>query len=202
MTQTILCIDMESVLTPELWQAVAKGFWVEELMLTTKDIDDNKKLMEHRLKYLNENDITYSKMQEILSKVDLLPWALDFLNRARDKMQVIILSDTFIQLGKPFVQKLWNPTIFCHDLIVEDDKIVDYKFRIQDQKTQAVKRFKQLNFKTFATWDSFNDTGMIKEADAGCFFQPGKKATDAFPEIDIANDYEELKWYIDRFMEE
>ncbi len=82
MTQTILCIDMESVLTPELWQSIAKEANVEELMLTTKDIDDNKKLMEHRLRYLNENNITYSRIQEILSKVDLLPWALDFLNWA------------------------------------------------------------------------------------------------------------------------
>ncbi len=90
-------------------------------------------------------------------------------------MEVIILSDTFIELWKPFVRKLWNPTIFCHNFTIVNDKIVDYSHRIEDQKTEAVKKFKELNFRTFATWDSFNDTGMLKEADDGCFFQPWKR---------------------------
>lgn len=196
MKQTILCLDMEWVLTPEIWEEVAKTTWIKELMLTTKDIADYDELMTHRLKYMNKNNLTLSKIQEVIATLEPYTWVVDFLDWARDKMQVIILSDTFEEFAKPLVKKMKNPTIFCHNLLIEDNKIVWYKLRTPDQKTKAVKRFKEINFNTIAAWDSFNDTGMLNEADFWLFFKPWKKATDAFPDLDIANDYEELKSYI------
>lgn len=198
MKQTILCLDMEWVLTPEIWEEVAKVTNIEELMLTTKDIADYDKLMQHRLFHMDKNWLTLSKIQEVISTIDPLPWSIDFLNWARKKMQVVILSDTFIEFAKPLVEKMLNPTIFCHNLIIENDKIVNYKLRIKDQKTETVRRFKELNFNTIAAWDSFNDTWMLNEANFGFFYKPGKKATDAFPTIEIANNYEELRKYIER----
>ena len=198
MKQTILCLDMEWVLTPEIWEEVSKNTGIQELMLTTKDIADYDELMNYRKVHLDKNWLTLSKIQEVIWTIDLLPWSLEFIQWAQERMQVIILSDTFIEFAKPLLKKMWNPTIFCHNLIIENNKIVDYKLRIKDQKTHAVKKFKELNFLTIAAWDSFNDTGMLNEADFWFFFKPGKKATDAFPTIEIANDYEELKKLIER----
>ncbi len=198
MKQTILCLDMEWVLTPEIWEEVSKNTWIKELMLTTKDIADYDELMNYRKLHMNKNWLTLDKIQEVISTIDLLPWCLEFINWARERMQVIILSDTFIEFAKPLLKKMWNPTIFCHNLIIENNKIVDYKLRIQDQKTKAVKRFKELNFNTIAAWDSFNDTWMLNEADFWFFFKPWKKATDAFPHIEIAQNYEELKKLIEK----
>lgn len=198
MKQTILCLDMEWVLTPEIWEEVSKNTGIKELMLTTKDIADYDELMNYRKLHMNNNWLTLSKIQEVISTIDLLPWAIDFMNWAKDNMQVVILSDTFIEFAKPLLKKMWNPTIFCHNLIIEDNKIVDYKLRNKDQKTEAVKRFKELNFNVIAAWDSFNDTGMLNEANFWFFFKPGKKATDAFPNIPVAQSYEELKTFIEK----
>lgn len=197
MKQTILCLDMEWVLTPEIWEEVSKNTGIKELILTTKDIADYDELMNHRKLHMNNNWLTLNKIQEVISTIDLLPWCLEFINWARERMQVVILSDTFIEFAKPLLKKMWNPTIFCHNLIIEDNKIVDYKLRIRDQKTEAVKRFKELNFNTIAAWDSLNDTGMLNEANFWFFYKPGKKATDAFPNIPVAQNYEELKKLIE-----
>ncbi|MDD3303081.1 MAG: bifunctional phosphoserine phosphatase/homoserine phosphotransferase ThrH, partial [Candidatus Gracilibacteria bacterium] len=142
MKQTILCLDMEGVLTPEIWEEVSKNTKIKELMLTTKDIADYDKLMKHRLEHMEKNGLTLSKIEEVISTIDPLPGAIDFLNRAREKMQVIILSDTFEEFAKPLIKKMNYPTIFCHNLIIEDDKITGYKLRIKDQKTKTVKKFK------------------------------------------------------------
>lgn len=198
MKQTILCLDMEWVLTPEIWEEVAKISWVNELMLTTKDIADYDELMNHRLKHTKENNLTLSKIEEVISKIEPYEWVIDFLDWAKGKMQVIILSDTFEEFAKPLVKKMKNPTIFCHNLIIKDDEIIWYKLRTSDQKTKAVKKFKELNFNVIAAWDSFNDTGMLNEADFWVFFKAWKKAIDAFPNIEKTNNYEELKKFIQK----
>ncbi len=196
MKQPILCLDMESVLTPEIWPNVAKLTGIEKLKLTTADIADYDELMKMRLEICKENNITLSKIQEVISSMDLLPWVLDFLIWARKNMQVVILSDTFIEFAEPFIKKMNYPTIFCHSLVVKNDNIIDYKLRISDQKTKAVKKFKELNFNVIASWDSFNDTWMLNEADFWFFFKPWEKARNAFPNIKIATSYDELKEFI------
>ena len=200
MKPIILCMDMESVLTPEIWEEVAKRTWVNELLLTTKDIADYNKLMNHRLEHLNKNWIGLSVIEDVVSTIEPLPWAADFLSRARSKMQVIVLSDTFIEIAKPLVTKLWNPTIFSHNILIDNDKIVDYKLRISDQKTKSVEKFKELNFTTIAVGDSLNDTGMLKMADYWYFFNPWEKARNEFPDIPVINSFEELKLLIDKII--
>lgn len=196
MKQTILCLDMEWVLTPEIWEELSKTTWIKELMLTTKDIADYDELMNHRLKYLKESNLTLSEIEEVISTIDPFNGVVEFLDWAREKMQVIILSDTFEEFAKPLVVKMKNPTIFCHNLLIEDNEIVWYKLRTSDQKTKAVKRFKELNFNVIAAGDSFNDTGMLNEADAWVFFKAWEKAIKAFPLIEKTNSYEELKTFI------
>ncbi len=199
MQQTILCLDMEWVLTPEIWEEVAKTTWIEELMLTTKDIADYDELMAHRLKYVNENNLTIHDIEKIISTMDPFEWAVEFLDRAKEKMQVIILSDTFIEFARPLVKKMKQTTIFCHNLLVDDNgKITWYKLRVDDQKTKTVKKFKELNFQAIAAGDSFNDTGMLQEAHYGFFFKPSPKTVVQFPDLEIANNYEELKVFIDK----
>jgi len=198
MKQTILCLDMEWVLTPEIWQAVAKETQIKELELTTKDIADYDELMNHRLKYIRENNITLDFIQNIISQLDPYKWVVEFLAWAEEKMQVIVLSDTFIEFAKPLVKKMNNPTIFCHNLLSDENwNITWYKLRLNDQKTEAVRRFKELNFKVIASGDSFNDTWMLVEADHWFFFKPSPKTVEQFPQFAIADNYEELKKYID-----
>lgn len=200
MKPVILCMDMESVLTPEIWEEVAKRTNVPELLLTTKDIADYNQLMNHRLEHLDKNWITLSTIEDVVATIDPLPWAPEFLTRARNKVQVVVLSDTFIEIANPLVKKLWNPTIFSHNIVTENDKIIDYKLRMHDQKTEAVKRFKELNFITIAVGDSLNDTGMLNMADHGYFFNPWEKARTAFPDIKVINNFEELKILIDKIV--
>lgn len=199
MKQTILCLDMEWVLTGEIWEEVAKTTGIEALMLTTKDIADYDELMAHRLKHMNENWLKIQDVQNVISTMDPVLGCVEFLDWARERMQVVILSDTFIEFAKPLIKKMKMPTIFCHNLIIEDDGTISgYKLRTTDQKTKAVKRFNELNFQTIAAGDSFNDTGMLQEATHGTFFKPSSKTVEQFPHLNIANDYEELKAFISR----
>lgn len=188
MEQIILCIDMESVLTPEIWVWVAKKLGIKELELTTKDIADYDELMIHRLKIIERENIDLKYIQDVISEMEPLEWVNDFLDWAKERMQIIILSDTFIEFAKPLIEKMNRPTIFCHNLIIDDNwKISWYKLRINNQKQKAVKKFNELNFKTIAVWDSFNDTWMLQEAHHWIFFRPGIKTAEQFPNIPIKN---------------
>ena len=153
--------------------------------------------MNHRLKYIRENNINLEYIQNIIRELDPFEWVVDFLNWAQEKMQVIVLSDTFIEFAWPLIDKMWKPTIFCHNLLTDEEwNITWYKLRLKDQKTEAVKRFKELNFNVIASWDSFNDTWMLWEAHNWFFFKPSPKTVEQFPQYLIAEDYEELKDYI------
>lgn len=199
MKQTILCLDMEWVLTGEIWQEVAKTTGIEALMLTTKDIADYDELMTHRLKHMAEHNLKIQDIQNVISTMDPAPGCVEFLDWARERMQVVILSDTFIEFARPLIKKMKMPTIFCHNLIIDEDgTITGYKLRTTDQKTKAVKRFNELNFQTIAAGDSFNDTGMLQEADFGFFYKPSPKTVEQFPHLEIADNYEELKAFISK----
>ena len=198
MEQTILCLDMESVLTPEIWINVAKKTGIKELELTTKDIADYDELMNHRLKILEKENINLKYIQDVISEMDPFDWVVEFLTWAKERMQVIILSDTFREFAKPLIEKMNNPTIFCHNLIIDENwNISGYKLRLNNQKQRAVEKFKELNFKTIAVWDSFNDTWMLQEAHTWIFFRPSAKTAELFPHLPIVNNYEELKVMIE-----
>ncbi len=190
----LICSDLESVLAPEMWAEIAKKTEIKELELTTRDIPDFDKLMKRRIGILKKNNLKIQDLKKIVKDSEPLEGAKNFLSWLRSQAQVIILSETFIEFTGSLMKKLDMPTLFCHNFkITNDGTIEDYEIRLENQKQKAVESFKNLNFETIAFGDSYNDVNMIKSADAGFFFQPPKNITQEFPEIPVANNYEELK---------
>ena len=190
--QTIVTLDLEGVLIPEIWIAVAETIGIPELRRTTRDETDYDLLMRQRLAILDQHGLTMSAIEQVISTLRPLPGALDFLNALREMTQVIILSDTFEQFGRPFMRQLGMPTLFCHRLIVENDRIVDFELRQVDQKRHAVEAFKALNYRIVAAGDSYNDTAMLASADAGYLFHAPDNVIKEFPQFRAINDFETL----------
>lgn len=188
----IACLDMEGVLVPEIWINVAEATGIDELRLTTRDISDYDELMRHRLAVMAEHGLTVSTIKEVIAHMGPMPGAVDFLDRLREHWQVVILSDTFYDFAEPLMAQMGRPTIFCHNLVVKDDRVVDYRLRMKDQKREAVRAFQGLNFTTLAAGDSYNDTRMLLEADFGALFCPPARVVEEFPGLPVAEDYETL----------
>ena len=183
---------MEGVLTPEIWIAVAEKTGIAELRRTTRDEPDYDKLMQSRLAILDQHGLKLSEIQKVIGTLELLPGARAFMDTLRSQVQVLILSDTFEQFAAPFMRQLGMPTLLYHTLIVENDKIVNYKLRLPDQKREAVAAFKKLNYRVIAAGDSFNDTSMLKEADAGFLFHAPDNIKAQFPEFKAVDEYDDL----------
>lgn len=200
MKQALVTLDMEGVLTPEIWIAVAEKTGIAELRRTTRDEPDYDKLMQSRLAILDQHGLKLSEIQKIIGTLELLPGARAFMDTLRSQVQVLILSDTFEQFAAPFMRQLGMPTLLCHTLIVENDKIVNYKLRLPDQKREAVAAFKKLNYRVIAAGDSFNDTSMLKEADAGFLFHAPDNIKAQFPEFKAVDEYDDLLALINKAM--
>ncbi len=192
MKQALVTLDMEGVLTPEIWIAVAEKTGIAELRRTTRDEPDYDKLMQSRLAILDQHGLKLSEIQKVIGTLELLPGARAFMDTLRSEVQVLILSDTFEQFAAPFMRQLGMPSLLCHTLIVENDKIVNYKLRLPDQKREAVMAFKKLNYRVIAAGDSFNDTSMLKEADAGFLFHAPDNIKAQFPEFTAVDEYDDL----------
>ena len=190
----VACLDLEGVLVPEIWIAFAEKTGIEKLRLTTRDIPDYDELMRGRLKILNDHNLRISDIQNVIKQVFPMEGAKDFLSWLKTEFQVIILSDTFNQFAGPLMEKLDHPTLFCHDLIVDNSgRITDYKLRIRDAKTKAVKALQGLNLKVIAAGDSYNDTGMLQQAEAGILFKAPTNVIEEFPQFPVTRNYEEFK---------
>ena len=190
--QTMVTLDLEGVLVPEIWIAVAETTGIEELRRTTRDEPNYDLLMRQRLALLAEHNLTMSAIAQVISTLHPLPGAKDFLDALREKTQVIILSDTFEQFGLPFMRQLGMPTLLCHRLIVENDRIVDFELRQVDQKRRAVEAFKALNYRVAAAGDSYNDTAMLASADAGFLFHAPDNVIAEFPQFPSLSSFSEL----------
>ncbi|MFQ5673409.1 MAG: bifunctional phosphoserine phosphatase/homoserine phosphotransferase ThrH [Nitrospinales bacterium] len=189
----IVCLDLEGVLVPEIWIAFAEKTGIETLRLTTRDISDYDRLMRGRLKILDEHGLKLADIQQVIRGIQPLNGAGDFLNRLRSEFQVIILSDTFNEFASPLMEKLGYPALFCNSLEVNGDgRITGYRLRQNDGKTKAVAALKSLNFPVIAAGDSYNDTGMLMEADAGILFRPPQNVIDEFPQYPVTQTYAEL----------
>jgi len=189
----IICLDLEGVLIPEIWISFAEKTGIEQLRLTTRDIPDYDVLMNKRLSILREHRLGLHEIQEVIDQLDPLPGARDFLDRLREEFQVILLSDTFYEFAMPLMRKLGWPTLFCHKLsVAQDGSISNYLLRITDPKRKAVKSLHELNFKVIASGDSYNDTNMLAEADAGILFCAPDNVIREFPQFPLASTYEEL----------
>ena len=190
----LACLDLEGVLLPEIWIAFAEKTGIEQLKLTTREIPDYDELMQGRLKILNDNNLKLIDIQNVIKTLSPLSGAIDFLAWLKSEFQVIILSDTFYQFVEPLTKSLDYPTLFCNDLIVNSKgDITGYQLRQKDGKTKAVSALKKLNFKVIAAGDSYNDTGMLQEADAGILFCPPDNVIKEFPQFPVSRNYEEFK---------
>jgi phosphoserine/homoserine phosphotransferase len=192
MKQTIVTLDMEGVLTPEIWIAVAEKTGIEALRRTTRDEPDYDKLMRSRLAILDQHGLSLSAIQTVIGTLEPLPGARKFLDTLRSRVQLLILSDTFEQFAAPFMRQLGMPTLLCHTLLISEDKIVDYRLRIPDQKRAAVLALQQLNYRVIAAGDSFNDTSMLGAADAGFLFHAPANIKAQFPQFVAVDDYDDL----------
>jgi len=183
---------MEGVLTPEIWIAVADKTKIPELRRTTRDEPDYDKLMRGRLAILDQHQIKLSDIQEVIGSLKPLPGAKEFLDELRAAVQTIILSDTFEQFAQPLMKQLGWPTLLCHRLVVQNDRIVDYQLRQSDQKRKAVAALKSLNYQVVSAGDSYNDTGMLCEADYGFLIHAPENVKRDFPQLKSVDSLPEL----------
>ena len=189
----ITCLDLEGVLVPEIWVAFAEESGIEELKKTTRDEPDYNKLMAWRLDVLRKNGLGIKEIQETISKIDPLPGAKEFLDTLRSERQVVIISDTFTQFAQPLMKKLGWPTIFCNELVIDEDgKISDFKMRVENSKYSTVKALQSMGFDTVASGDSYNDLGMIKASKAGFLFRSTDSIKAETPDVPAYETYDEL----------
>lgn len=197
----VITLDLEGVLVPEIWIEFAEITRIPELRLTTRDIPDYDALMKKRIGLLERHGLKLKDIQAVIGKMVPMEGAKAFLDDLRRRTQVVILSDTFTQFAGPLMEKLGLPTIFCNTLTVDPSgAVTGYRLRQKDGKKIAVQSFHQMGLRVYAAGDSYNDTGMLTEADAGFFFCPPDSIVAQFPQIPVTRDYAELKAAFDPFL--
>lgn len=190
--QNVVTLDLEGVLVPEVWVALAERTGIDALRRTTRDEPDYDVLMRGRLELLDEHRLGLDAIQEVIAGLEPLPGAAAFLDALRERTQVIILSDTFEEFAAPLMRQLGWPTILCHRLEVTDGRVTGYRLRMPDQKRAAVEALRSLNYRVIAAGDSYNDTSMLLAADAGFLFHAPDNVIAEFPELPALDTYDEL----------
>jgi len=190
----IICLDLEGVLVPEIWISLAERTKIKDLFLTTRDIEDYSELMNHRLKVFKREGLKIEDIHEAVNVLEPFDGAKDFLDTLSKDFQVVILSDTFYEIASPLFNKLGNPTVFCHHLDISKTGVIEgYKLRIENQKKRAVEAFHKLGFSVYAAGDSYNDIGMLQEADLGILFSAPSELMQKYKNFKTANNYTQLK---------
>lgn len=190
----IACLDLEGVLVPEIWIAFAEKTGIEALKKTTRDEPDYDVLMRYRLDILREHGLGLNEIQEVIATLEPLPGAIEFVDWLRERFQVVILSDTFYEFASPLMKQLRYPTLLCHKLeTAEDGTVIDYHLRQANPKRQAVVGFKSMYYRTIAAGDSYNDTTMLAEADAGILFHAPENVIAEFPQFPAVQSFADLK---------
>jgi phosphoserine/homoserine phosphotransferase len=197
----IVCADMEGIFTPEIWINVAEITGIEELRLTTRDIPDYDVLMKRRLAILKQHGLTLQDIQAVIAKMKPLDGARDFLNWLRSRLQVIIVSDTYVEFAGPLLEKLGQPTLFCNTLSVDaDGRISGYNLRQKDGKKKVATALANLNYKVIAIGDSYNDISMLKAAERAILYCPPDNVKEEYSEFAITRTYDELKQAIKKII--
>ena len=195
----IVCLDLEGVLVPEIWINFAERTGIPEFRRTTRDEPNYDTLMKYRLGLLAEHGLGLPDIQKVINAMGPMPGARVFLDKLREDYEVIILSDTFYEFAHPLMRQLAWPTLFCHSLETDaNGLVVDYHLRMPEQKREAVKRFKEMNFTVVAAGDSYNDTAMLGEADAGILYHPPENVIREFPQYPVTLNYDQLRSEIDK----
>jgi len=195
----IVCLDMEGVLTPEIWHHVAARTQIKELNLTTRDVKDYRELMDMRVQICRNNQVTLEKIQSYIAELDVFPGARKFLDWIRERYQLVILSDTFEEFAGHFMGLLGRPTLLCHNINYNSATLqLEYFIRQENAKAKAVEALKSLNVRLLAAGDSYNDIHMLKAADVATFFRAPKNINEQFPQFGNLQAYEELQEFISR----
>jgi len=189
---TLVVLDVEGVLVPEIWIAVAERTGIGQLRRTTRDEPDYDALMRDRLDLLAHHGIGLSTITKVIGELSPLPGAREFLDELRSRMPVVLLSDTFAEFAGPLMAQLGRPTILCHNLEVVDDRIVGYRLRMADQKRHAVLAFQSLGYRVLASGDSYNDVSMLLAADHGYLFRSPERVQREFPQLPAFESYADL----------
>jgi phosphoserine/homoserine phosphotransferase len=190
----IACLDLEGVLVPEIWIDFAERTGIDALKATTRDIPDYDVLMKQRLRLLDESGLGLNDIQKVIADMKPMEGAADFLNWLRERFQVVILSDTFYEFAAPLMAQLGYPMLLCHKLETDENgRVTDYKLRQANPKRQAIVGFKSMYYRTIAAGDSYNDTTMLAEADAGILFKAPAKVIEEFSQYPAVHEYEDLK---------
>jgi phosphoserine/homoserine phosphotransferase len=189
----LVTLDVEGVLLPEIWIAVAERTGIEALRRTTRDEPDYDVLMRYRLDLLARHGLGLSAITDVIGSLSPLPGAAEFLDDLRARAPVVLLSDTFAEFAGPLMAQLGRPTILCHNLVVQDDRIVGYRLRMADQKRHAVLAFQSLGYRVLASGDSYNDVSMLLAADAGFLFRAPDRVKAEFPQLPAFETYDELQ---------
>ena len=197
----IVCSDLEGVFVPEIWINVSKRTGIDELKLTTRDISDYNALMRRRLEILQQHGLTLHDIQHVISLIEPLPGARDFLVWLRLQTEVIIVSDTFVEFADPLIEKLGRPTLFCHHLTVDKNSIIiDFNLRQPDAKKKTVEALQSLNYKVIAIGDSYNDINMLQQAELGILFRPPQNVIDDYASFTVVHSYTDLKQILTKYL--
>ncbi|KDE38622.1 MAG: bifunctional phosphoserine phosphatase/homoserine phosphotransferase ThrH [Nitrincola lacisaponensis] len=190
----LACLDLEGVLIPEIWIAFAEETGIDELKATTRDIPDYDQLMQQRLRILDAHGLTLPQIQDTISRLTPLEGAVEFVDWLRERFQLVILSDTFYEFAQPLMRQLGFPTLLCHKLNVDEQgRITGYTLRQRDPKRQSVRALQLLNYRVIAAGDSYNDTTMLTQAEAGILFHAPENVIREFPQFPAVHNYEDLK---------
>ncbi len=197
----ILCSDLEGVFVPEVWINVADKTGINELRRTTRDEPDYNLLMRSRMKILDHHGLKLNDIQNVIAQIRPLPGANEFIEWVKERTQLIVVSDTFIQFADPLMKQLGRPTLFCHTLVMDEtNRIIDYKLRQPDPKRKTVEALQGLTYQVIAMGDSYNDISMLKQADVGILFRPPQNVVDDYPEFPVVTEYDELKTILKRIL--
>jgi len=198
----IVCSDLEGIYVPEIWINVSNHTGIEELKLTTRDISDYNVLMRGRLALLRQHNLKLSDIQKVISKLRPLPGAKEFLDWLRSQLQLIVVSDTFLEFAGPLIEQLDRPTLLCHHLTTDKEgNILDYNLRQQDAKRMVVEALQSLNYKVIAIGDSYNDLSMLRKAEKAILFNPPRNVIEENSDLNVVKSYMELKESILRIIE-
>jgi phosphoserine/homoserine phosphotransferase len=197
----VVCSDLEGVFVPEVWINVAEKTGIPELRLTTRDVPDYNVLMRSRIKILEEKGLKLKDIQEVIAQIRPLEGALEFIAWLKERTQLIVVSDTFIQFAQPLMKQLGRPTLFCHSLVIdEENRIVDYKLRQKDPKRKTIEALQGLQYQVIGMGDSYNDISMLQQSEVGILFRPPDNVVKDYPELPVVQDYEELKKILIRYI--
>jgi phosphoserine/homoserine phosphotransferase len=190
----IICSDLEGIYTPEIWINVAKYTGIEELKLTTREVNDYNVLMRGRLSLLKQHGLKLADIQNVIRQLKPLQGAREFLDWLRSEFQLIIVSDTFREFADPLMEQLGRPTLLCHDLTTDEEgNITEYNLRQQDAKRKVVEALQNLNYKVIAIGDSYNDISMLRKAEKAILFRPPQNVIDENTDLQYVTSYEELR---------